>query len=287
MFLNKFLKELTPPIFYKLGNKFKKKYLQPTFKSYNDAVIAAGTYEEKELVKVIVAKTKKYIEKKEIVNKLTSFDNLSDASTTRTLFAIAAGITKKNITVLDFGGSAGIHYFTARHLIRDDISIKWCVVETKSLVNEAKEMGLENKELSFFSSIKEATNKLSKFDIIYTNYALCYTPNPLFYLEQLLKTNFEKFFITNTALNNKNKEIIGLQTSSLSTNGVGREIPNNLRISDKEVVYPFTIPSKEKVESLILQYGTIVYCIKEVEASYQTIEGSFDNYGYLITGNTI
>jgi len=282
MVIKKLLKELIPPIFFRVSNKLRQKKLQPTFKSYKDALEAAGSYEEPDLIKVIVAKTKKYLEKNHS-NELINFDGLKDARTTRTLFAIAAGINKKTITILDFGGSAGIHYFTARQIISDDISLKWCVVETESMVIEAKNEGLENEELLFFSSVEEATNKVTYFDIIYSNYALCYTPNPLFYLEQLLQTNFEKFFLTNTAMNSEDKEIIGLQTSYISTNGVGRDIPDHLGIPDKEIIYPFTIPSKQEVESKIKQYGNIIYSIKEVEASYPTIDGSFNNYGYLIT----
>jgi len=282
MTIKKLLKDLIPPIFLKLVNKSRRNILQPIYKSYDDALAVAGSYEEKDLIKVIVAKTKKYLAK-ENINGLINFDSISDARTTRTLFAIAAGINKKTITILDFGGSAGIHYFTAKQLISNDISLKWCVVETESMVKEAKNEGIENEELLFFSSIDEAANKISNFDIIYSNYALCYTPNPLMYLEQLLQTNFEKFFLTNTAMNSENKEVVGLQTSTLSTNGVGRDIPDHLEISDREIIYPFTIPSKQQVESIIKQYGNIVYSIKEVEATYNTIDGSFNNYGYLIT----
>jgi len=148
MVIKKLLKELIPPIFFRINNKFHQKKLYPTFKSYKDALAAAESYEEQDLIKVIVAKTKKYIEQG-YSNKVINFNNLSDARTTRTLFAIAAGINKKTITILDFGGSAGIHYFTARQIISDDISLKWCVVETESLVNEAKKQGLENEELLF------------------------------------------------------------------------------------------------------------------------------------------
>ena len=281
MIIKKLVKELIPPIFFRINNKFHQKKLQPTFNSYKDALAAAESYEEQDLIKVIVAKTKKYIEQG-YSNKVINFNNLSDARTTRTLFAIAAGTNKKTITILDFGGSAGIHYFAARKIISDDISLKWCVVETESMVNEAKKQGLENEELLFCSTIEEATSKISEFDIIYSNYSLCYTPAPLFYLEQLLQTNFHNFFLTNTAMNETNQEIIGLQTSLISTNGVGRDIPDHLGISDREIIYPFTIPSKQQVESLFMKYGTIVYGIKEVEASYPTIKGSFDNYGYLI-----
>ena len=265
-----------------MSDRSTQKKLQPTFNSYSDALVAAGSYEEHDLIKVIVAKTKKYVEKN-YSNELINLDSLKDARTTRTLLVIAAGVTQKTLTILDFGGSAGIHYFTARQIISDDISLKWCVVETESMVKEAKSEGLENEELLFFSSIEEATNEVTYFDIIYSNYVLCYTPNPLLYLEQLLKTNFGKFFLTNTAMNSEDKEIVGLQNSSLSTNGVGRNIPNHLGILDKEIIYPFTIPSKQQVESKIKQYGNIVYSIKEAEATYTTIEGNFDNYGYLIT----
>ena len=50
-------------------------------------------------------------------------------------------------------------------------------------------------------------------------------------------------------MNSENKEVVGLQTSTFSTNGVGRDIPDHLEISDREIIYPFTIPSKQQVES--------------------------------------
>jgi len=281
--LKKLQKELIPPIFFKLGNRAKSVNLMPTYDSYEMALKAGGSYEESDLIKVIVEKTKKHIEQ-DFYNSVININSLSSNRSIRTLLAITAGINKKNINVLDFGGSAGIHYFTARQIISNDITLKWCVVETEALVNEAISRGLENDELLFFSTIKEASSKVSDFDLIYSNGALCYTPNPLLYLDHLLQTNFKKFFLTYTPLNSKNDDdIIGLQTSYLSTNGVGRNIPNHLGIADREIIYPFTIVSKSKVESKIKKYGDIVYNIKEVEGTYPTIDGIFDSYGYLIS----
>ena len=281
--LKKLQKELIPPFFLKLGKRAKSVNLEPTYESYKKAIKAGGSYEEFDLIKVIVAKTKQYIEQY-VPDQPINFSNLSNAGTIRTLLAISAGANKKNITVLDFGGSAGIHYFTARQIISKDITLKWCVVETEALVNEAISEGLENDELLFFSTIEEASNKVSNFDLVYSNDALCYSPTPLFYLDQLLQTNFKKFFLTNTLLNSKNEDdIIGLQTSTLATNGVGRNIPSHLGIADREIIYPFTILSKARVESKIKDYGSIVYNIKEKEATKSTVDGIFDSYGYLIT----
>ena len=260
----------------------KKEDLQPTFNSFKEALDASGSYEEEELVKVIVAKSKAY---KETLNKDEYLDlsSLSDARVLRTLITIAAGINANSLSVLDFGGSAGVHYLTADKFLNDSINLNWSIVETDLMVREAKLNNLENKNLKFYSSIEKANKKSRKFDVIYANYSLCYTPEPLDYLSKLLKLNYKTFFLTNTAVNTENKEIIGLQTSSLSTNGIGREIPKHLNISDKIIKYPFTVPSKKALEDEILKYGNIASVFKEVSGSYKTTDGTFDNYGYIIT----
>jgi len=151
------------------------------------------------------------------------------------------------------------------------------------LGKRAKSVNLLPTYESYKKAIK-AGGSYEEFDLVYSNDALCYSPNPLFYLDQLLQTNFKKFFLTNILLNSKNEDdIIGLQTSTLATNGVGRNIPSHLGIADREIIYPFTIPSKARVESKIKEYGNIVYNIKEKEATKPTVDGIFDSYGYLIT----
>ena len=266
----------------KAGILSSKSELQPTFSTYKDAEIASGNYEEDELIKVIVAKSVQYKNSLDSL-KIINLDNLSNARTVRTLIAIAGGTKNSSLSVLDFGGSAGVHYFTAKKILHDSINLKWTIVETESMVKEAKINNLENEELKFFSSIKDAGDKNHQFDIVYANYSLCYTPQPIEYLTKLLKLNYRTLFLTNTALNTEDIEVIGLQTSSLATNGVGREIPQHLGISDKKIKYPFTVPSKKGVEDQILKYGNIVSVFKEVEDSYKTEVGSFDNYGYIIT----
>jgi len=43
MTIKKLLKDLIPPIFLKLVNKSRKNILQPEYKSYQDALAAAGS----------------------------------------------------------------------------------------------------------------------------------------------------------------------------------------------------------------------------------------------------
>ena len=43
------------------------------------------------------------------------------------------------------------------------------------------------------------------------------------------------------------------------------------------------MPSKKALEDEILKYGNIASIFKEVNGSYKTTDGTFDNYGYIIT----
>ena len=195
MKLKTFIKLLIPPLITKLFNHSPKKQTQPTYSSFQAALSSAGSYEEDVLIKVIVAKTIKFIADYE-PRQIISFDNLSNSRTVRTLLAVISGINKnKNqINILDFGGSAGVHYFTARQLLNSNIKLNWVIVETKSMVDEAKAKGLENEELKFFKSIEEAKHFCKTYDVIYSNYALGYTPDPIEYLSQLLKLDFNILF---------------------------------------------------------------------------------------------
>ena len=285
MNLKTLFKELIPPIFFRLKVKKDILNLQPTFETYDEAIKFSDTYENKDLVRVIVGKSLAYKKNLNFINNL-NLDNISDARTVRTFISIASGVNNKSLKILDFGGSAGVHYFTAKQILNQDITLDWVVVETEELVEEIEKYDFENKELSFVSSISKLTKDDRKFDVIYANYSLCYTSDPMLYLEELLKLNFHKLFITNTALNTSNEQIVGLQTSKLSTNGIGRTIPENLKLQDREIVYPFVIPSKTKFESLLLKYGNIISVINEKKSTYKTVDGSFDNYGYIVTKKT-
>ncbi len=278
----KIIKELIPPLFLRLSLRGQKNNTQPTFKNYQDASNAAGTYEESDLIKVIVGKTVNYVNNGEFTESY-NLDNLSNARSIRTLIAISSGISKDSLNILDFGGSAGIHYFTAKKMLKKTIKLRWIVAETNKLVDEVKKTELENDELSFVSSLDDLINKNIEFDIVYANYSLVYTSNPLFFLDKLLQLNTKKWFITNTALNLSENSIVGLQTSTLSTNGVGRDIPEHLNIKDRKIVYPFTLPSKKEFENKINEYGNIISAFKESSDTYITDVGNFHNYGYIVT----
>lgn len=188
----------------------------------------------------------------------------------------------KSINILDFGGGAGTQYFLARKLLDKDIRIKWHVVETNIMVEEAKDSKLENNELKFFNNIADAVQDMKLINLINANSSLTYTDRPLNYLEELLNLDFEQFFITRTPLNEKSrKNIVGIQSSSLSTNGQGA-IPKELNIDDEIIKYPYTAISKEILEEKISKFARVKFLIKEDSGVYQTKQGKFTMYVYLI-----
>src|SRR5580692_11137744 len=75
--------------------------------------------------------------------------------------------------VLDFGGGFGQHYKCAA---RHSPMVRWAVVETQALV--ARASVLTDERLKFFTSIREAVDWLGKPDLMHSDGALHYTPDP-------------------------------------------------------------------------------------------------------------
>jgi putative methyltransferase (TIGR04325 family) len=245
------------------------------YPNYEKALEGGLGYDEKKLIKVIVAKALAF-------KKNLSINNNLDLSISRTAFALSLLYKKSSLTILDFGGGAGTHYTLAKKLLGDKVSIKWHVVETETMVNEAKNNNLENEELKFFKDIDSAIDHVDNFDLIYANSSLTYTDDPMEYLNKLLNTNFDLFYITRTPMNEKSKEnIVGIQSSRLSTNGQGN-IPESLDIEDEVIKYPFTIISKSAFEETIKKKTAIKFFIREEVGSYQTKAGNFRMFGYVL-----
>lgn len=81
-------------------------------------------------------------------------------------------------SVLDFGGGAGLHYKQA-----DNPSTRWAIVETPAMVTRAKE--LETCRLKFFTDINDAAAWLGHIDVMHSNGAIQYTPDPLSIVHRL------------------------------------------------------------------------------------------------------
>ena len=262
------IKKFLPPF---IQNKLNINYSFELYPDYKTALADGDGYEDENLVKVIIAKT---LNLKDRLKKNPTLD----APSLRIFVAIANSIKDNQLTVLDFGGSAGAHYFIVKSILGEDINLDWRVVETPKMVEEAVKNKLENKELTFYDNLASATNE-KKIDLAVAIGSVHYTENPYDILKEIVKKNPSYLFLTRTPL--AKKELILLQETSYSKNGIGK-IPEEMNIKDKKIKYPVTILNREKVENIINNYGNILLKIDEDKAAYKTKSESFDLFGYLV-----
>jgi len=154
-------------------------------------------YEHPELVEVIFQKTKTYQPSGE--------------------WPEIAGAT----SVLDFGGACGIHYKQAQLP-----NVRWAVVDTPAMVARASE--LATAKLKFFSSIQEAAAWLGPIDVMHSNGALQYTPNPESTLRRLCGLRASRMIWKRVYFGPSEHQI-----SLLSSNG-----PGFYQAKEKSVIYP-------------------------------------------------
>jgi putative methyltransferase (TIGR04325 family) len=148
-------------------------------------------YDQPELIDVILRKTQAYIPPP------SEWLDIGDAS-----------------TVLDFGGGAGIHYKQSR-----SPSARWAVVESPAMVERAAEFSTDR--LKFFTSISEASDWLGPIDLMHSNGALQYLPEPQATLRQLGDLQAKRMLWYRVLLSNEGIKH-ELQSSLLGDNGPGR-----------------------------------------------------------------
>jgi putative methyltransferase (TIGR04325 family) len=168
----------------------------------------------------------------------------------------------KSMTIIDFGGACGAHYFEIRNFLPKTFQLKWIVVETPQMVLTAKTKNLETKELTFVDNL----NNLPLPDFIYSSCALQYTPIPYVFLEDLLKLGANAILFNRMMFNENDRDIITVQKSPLSDNGPG---PMPKKYTDKIITYPHTTLSFNKFNSIILNSYKLTWIFNEPTGSYK------------------
>jgi len=262
------IKQLIPPFLLKV---FKQSIApSPEYKTYEEAIAACqnDAYQNNDLVKVV-------IEKNIVYKKKLQTDTVFDLDTHRTLIALGLSKTNNSLNVIDFGGGGGYHYTVASNAFGYKDSLKWNVVETTAMANEAKRIA--NNKLKFFDNIADATKDLGLVDLVFTSGALQYCPSPLTFLKQLTEVNAKYLFITRTAFTKSDQDIFSSQASQLSSNGPG---PLPKGYTDRKITYPITYVSKSKAEEILSLKYHIQFTIIEDKAAYRVGGKEIDMFSY-------
>jgi putative methyltransferase (TIGR04325 family) len=227
------------------------------------------TYRNPDLIEVIIKKNvelKVKLEQNKFVLTLNYF---------KPLLGFLLLSKKDFITVIDFGGQGGLHYFVARKLISENIKLDWRVVETDEMVRQARIIS-EN-ELTFHSTVKSAMSLGKDIDYVFSNSALQYTTSPFISLQELINIDAPILLITGVTLRKSAKKIRILQESRLKDNGPG---PLPLNFTDCEIIYPIVIENFHEFRNKITLGYKIIQEIVEPGIHYYHGE-NFNDYGFL------
>lgn len=247
------VKKFLPPVvtdFLRRNKKIIK------YKTYEEAFSHCTTnaYENEELCNLIADKTRIYI------GSLKKKPFTLNPTTTYLAFSLNYLINvsgKKNITVLDFGGACGAHYYEIRNTLPAAISLKWIVVETDQMIRSAVNRGLANNELAFVSRIEDVTGQV---DFVYSSSTLQYVPAPFDFLKKLIDTNAGMVLFNRMMFNKNEEDIITVQRSLLSANGPGK-LPEGY--TDRTIMYPHTTMSFKKMNAAMTVNG--YECLSEFD----------------------
>jgi putative methyltransferase (TIGR04325 family) len=160
---------------------------------------------------------------------------------------IAAGETNhRPINVLDFGGGCGFHYFRIVAAIRTPL--RWAIVETPTMAERAAKVA--QGRFDVFADVAAAAEALGPIDLVHASSAIQYVPDPLATLKTLADLRPRYFALARFPLWG-GAQVVGLQTSPLSANGIGPMPPN---ISDRQVRYPVTFTNFDDVMRTLAGY---------------------------------
>ncbi len=135
--------------------------------------------------------------------------------------------------VLDFGGGCGRHYKEAAN---QSPGLRWAVVETPSMVTRARELQTQN--LHFFTSIEEAAEWLGEVDLVHSNGALQYAPDPIGTVNQLCQLNAKRLLWYRLVFGSGERQ---KQISFLSDNGPGQSKGISKKVAYERTLIPLAV----------------------------------------------
>ena len=248
--MRRIIKLLTPPfIFLVIRNALK---LIPR----QNSGINCENYENPKLIKSVIEKS--ILAKGDIENsqkiKIDSF---------RILVAFALGHCEIE-SIVDIGGAAGYHYFSARTALPKK-QIKWVVVETRMLVQEAQK-NRELDDITFCDNIPDAFKSLSyNVDLVYSSRAFQYLEDPIQSLKEIIELKPRYIFLTGIAFSPDYKVHEITQVSELKDNGPQY---SRSRIRNEAVAYKLKLYPKSMFEEIIKSEYSIKLQIDEDQAGY-------------------
>src|SRR5450432_377108 len=272
-------RDIIPPIIYqqltRKRRSFSGKLVMPQFATFEEAE-KAGSYNNKIIAEVVSLKTRKYIQDIPIV--------LREKQDIQNLFVIndvLNHIKDRKLTIVEIGGACGAFYFFVSKFFPGQIK-QWEIVETKEMVEAAKENAYFDNVLNFSENIDTVFQNFNSA-VCVAQGAIQYIPDPLTFLSKLLNSNYNFIYISRLPVNlNLDTAVITIQPSQLRDNG-----PGSIDISDEIVNVASTILTKNEFFKVIEESKYKIRFRFEESDSYSMtfphMEVHLQNIGVLLT----
>ena len=133
---------------------------------------------------------------------------------------------------------------------------------------------LANGRFDVFTTIDEASAALGRIDLLHASGAIQYVSDPLETLKSLATLRARVFALVRFPVWNA-RQVVGLQKSRLSENGIGRMPPH---IADRQIAYPVTFVNFDEIVRTLSDYGY------EVAMSMASPSSNYEVLGQRVPG---
>jgi putative methyltransferase (TIGR04325 family) len=227
------------------------------FPDYSSALAACGPgYNDADIANVIAYKASLAVDSRR-------FPPEQALNSVLAVGIAAAEITERPLTVLDFGGGCGFHYFRVAAAMRSQL--RWAIVETSIMAERAAKLALNRFEV--FTDIAVAAAALRRIHLIHASSSIQYVPEPIPTLQALARLQARYFTLARFPVWSRD-QLVGIQVSALAENGIGPMPPT---IADRQVRYPVTFTSFDEVMQIFSNYE--IAMVRGSPSSTYTIRG--------------
>jgi putative methyltransferase (TIGR04325 family) len=165
------------------------------------------------------------------------------------LMRVAAGLGRRSLHVLDFGGSLGSTYYWCRPFMSPAVSLRWTVVEQPGHVAVGK-ADFENEELSFALTVSEALQK-ARPDVLLISGVLHFLPDPEAFLEEMRSWKIPYLILDREPLWDHAHHRLTIQ-----------HVPPEIY----EATYPSWFLARDRIMNSILRDYELIWCAPDTEA---------------------
>ena len=209
-----FIKQLLPPILFNtiktLNNREKKYGFFGDYKSWDNACKDCTGYDS-ELILNKVRDALLKVKNGEAVYERDSvlFDRIQYSFPLLAGLLRAASANQNKLSVLDFGGSLGSHYYQYRYFLSELDVLSWNIVEQEKFVECGQKL-FQDEQLNFYHDIDTCV-ELAKPDVLIMSCVAAYVHEPYTLITSLISHKFKYIIFDRTAFTCNNSDRLTVQ----------------------------------------------------------------------------